>query len=128
MLTREEIIQIDKTTEMMFKNEEAKEVWDKIAKKSPQSIYQDTAIVDFARRWAKYMQTLISKGKSVDQIAGYTCDDSDFEGLSGHMYSCAIDALFKCWKYGDELRQWHNKKMGYAGEGVADSATLACRI
>lgn len=127
MLIREEIMQIDKTTEMMFRNEEAKKVWDEITEKTSQSFYQDTAITDFARRWAKYMQTLINKGKSVAQITEYTSNESDFEGITGHMYSCAINDLFKCWKYGDELRQWHNQKVGYVGEGVADSATLACR-
>ena len=106
MATREEIIKIDETTEMLFKNEEAKEQWEKMVKKHSKDFFS-MGVVVYARRWAKYMQTLIAEGKSVSQIAEEASLDADIEGITGFMHTCALHALCDTWKYGDELCEWY---------------------
>ena len=63
-----EIIQLDETTEMEFKSEEAKEFWLRTAAKSP----YNNVFLEYARRWAKYMQKLVAEGKSINEIARQT--------------------------------------------------------
>lgn len=123
MATKREIIKIDETTEMLFKDDAAKKNWGKIFKKLSQDPY-GKCVVDYARRWAKYMQVLIAEGKTVDEIAKEASTDCDFEAISGFMYGCAVTALVRCWKYGSELKKWHNNYYGYEGDGVAIPAVL----
>ena len=40
------------------------------------------------------------------------------------MYGCAVSILSQCWKYGEELRKWHNKEYNYDGDGVVNPAVL----
>lgn len=81
-------------------------------------------VVKYARRWAKYMQQLITEGKTINEIAEKASHDCDIEGITGFMYGCAVSALAQSWKYGDELRRWHNKDYGYEGDGVVNPAVL----
>ena len=123
MATRKEIIKIDETTEMLFKDEAAKEKWDSIVESNSHDPY-GIGIVAYARRWAKYMQVLIAEGKTVTQIADEASSDADIEGITGFMYGCAVQALSSVWKYGEELRKWHNHDYGYEGDGVVNPALL----
>ena len=127
MATREEIIKIDKTTEMQFKDEAAKEVWDEMVEKNSHDPL-GKGVVDYARRWAKYMQALIAEGKTVVEIAEQASYDADIEGITGFMYGCAVNALSQSWKYGEELRKWHNKDYGYDGDGVVNPAVLTINV
>lgn len=36
----------------------------------------------------------------------------------------AVNVLSMSWKYGEELRNWHNKKYGYTGDGTVNPAML----
>ena len=125
MATREEIIRIDETTEMMFKDDAAKKLWDKMVANN--SDPYGIGVVEYARRWAKYMQTLIAEGKSVMEIAKQASYDADIEGITGFMYGCAVRSLSQCWKYGEELRKWHNKDYGCEGDGVVNPAVLTIK-
>ncbi len=58
----------------------------------------------------------IRKGVLMD-IADKTSHDADLEGITGFMYGCAVSMLAKCWKYGEELRQWRNLKTQLRDEG-----------
>ena len=49
---------------------------------------------------------------------------ADTEGITGFMYGCAVSILSQCWKYGEELRGWHNKQYNYDGKGVVNPAVL----
>ena len=67
--------------------------------------------------WAKYMQHIMSKhNKNVAEIANETSYVCDIDGVTIDMYAYAILLLSKYWKYGEELRRWHNSKYGVEDE------------
>ncbi len=88
-------------------------------------------ILDFAERWAELLEKRIinnfedSVENTIEKHAEETCDeiDKDF-GISGYAYGCAISFLADTWEYGDHLKDWHNKKYDYAGNGVINPARL----
>ena len=81
------------------------------------------AVLKFAETWALLMQAEMTNGALLEDIANDTSDKADIEGITGYMYGVAISILCKVWKYGDELRKWHNKKYGVP-EGVVNSAVI----
>ena len=122
-----EVLHIDETVEMEFKDEEGKKSWNQMVEVNSKDPYGN-GVVKYARRWAKYMQKLIAEGKTVVEIAEKASHDCDIEGITGFMYGCAVNALAKCWKYGEELRKWHNKDYGYEGDGVVNPAVLTVNV
>jgi hypothetical protein len=81
-------------------------------------------IFEYAEAWAKLMQAEIASGKTVAQCAEATSHELGFMGITGFMYGAAVSILSKCWKYGEELRKWHNKEYNHEGEGVVNPAIL----
>lgn len=73
--------------------------------------------VDYARQWAELMEAKISKGARLEDIAKETSHKADTEGITGFMYGCAVSILSKCWKYGEQLRIWHNLDTQIKDEG-----------
>lgn len=122
-----EILHIDETVEMEFKDEEGKKAWEEMVEVNSKDPYGN-GVVKYARRWAKYMQKLIAEGKNVFEIAEKASHDCDIEGITGFMYGCAVNALSKSWKYGEQLRRWHNKDYGYEGDGVVNPAVLTVNV
>lgn len=122
-----EVLHIDETVEMEFKDEEGKKSWNQMVEVNSKDPYGN-GVVKYARRWAKYMQKLIAEGKTVVEIAEKASHDCDIEGITGFMYGCAVNALAQCWKYGEELRKWHNKDYGYEGDGVVNPAVLTVNV
>ena len=127
MATSAEVIKIDETTEIIFKDSHSQKVWEKMVKENSRDPY-GICIVTYARRWAKLMQTLIEDGSSLEEVAEQSSYDADLEGVTCFMYSQALSSLCKSWKYGEELRQWHNKEYGYAGEGIVNPAFMTIDI
>lgn len=84
------------------------------------------AILDYAERWARLMQLEMVKGKSVEAVAGETSFTADLEGVTGFMHGAAVATLVGCWKYGEDLRRWHNAKYGVSADkpGVVNPAVL----
>ena len=82
-----------------------------------------TAIFEFAIRWANLMETLISQGKSICDIAKQTSRDADTEGITVFMYGAAVSILATYWVHGEELRKWHNLdcQIGTEGEKANDT-------
>lgn len=117
--TGAEILRIDKTTEMEFKDEDGKKAWEE---------YYGFGVRKYARRWAKYMQKLIADGKTVSEIASESSHDCNIENITGFMYGQAVNLLAKSWKYGEELRKWHNEEYGYKGDGVVDPTKLTVNV
>ena len=70
------------------------------------------AIVDYAQRWARLMQARMAGGQELEDIAQATADEADTDGITGFMYGAAVSTLSKCWKHGDRLNRWHNRKYG----------------
>ncbi|PZM87610.1 MAG: hypothetical protein DLD55_00510 [candidate division SR1 bacterium] len=78
-------------------------------------------IFRYAENWAKLMEEAIEKeGKTLEEVAEKLSQDADLEGNAGFMYGAAVNILSQTWKYGNELRKWHNKKYNYQGEGVVN--------
>lgn len=45
------------------------------------------------------------------------------------MYGGAVAALSQFWKYGEELRRWHNKEWGHEDtDGVVNPAVLTISV
>lgn len=85
------------------------------------------ACYDFAEAWAKLMQAQINQGVKVKDCADKTSYEADTMGISGFMYSAAVSILSQTWKYGDELRKWHNKEYDYEVEGTVNPAILTIK-
>lgn len=82
----------------------------------------------FAERWAEMLEKKIDEigdaQKAIVENADRLSREADTEGITGFMYGCAVSILSQCWKYGEELRKWHNKEYDYEGDGVVNPAIL----
>jgi len=85
-------------------------------------------IYEYAEGWAKLMQVEMSNGKALKDIAEKTSHEMGFLGITGFMYGAAVSILSQCWKYGEELRNWHNKEYNHEGEGVVNPAILTVNV
>ena len=89
------------------------------------------ACFTYAERWAEMLESLIESSadepmKVVVDNADRLSHEADVEGITGFMYGCAVSILSQCWKYGEELKKWHNKeykKMGELHESIFSRAT-----
>lgn len=88
-------------------------------------------IYEYAEGWAKLMQVEAKeKGFTnidvvvLSGIAQKTSHEMDFLGITGFMYGASVQILSQCWKYGKELRKWHNKEYKHEGDGVVNPAIL----
>ena len=106
------VLAISETEQLEFKNEQAAKEWAEWVKINSNDGYS-LGVVTYATRWAKYMQHLMRKhNKTVEDIAEQTRIVCDIDGATGFMYGQAVGALAQFWKYGDELKKWHNKQYG----------------
>ena len=83
----------------------------------------------YAERWAEMMENIIESStdepmKVIVDNADRLSHEADTEGITGFMYGCAVSILSHCWKYGEELRKWHNKEYNYEGDGIVNPAVL----
>lgn len=85
-----------------------------------------SAALNYAEAWAKLMQIEIAKGKSVKECADATQKGLGYLGITGFQYGCVVSILSQCWKHGEDLRKWHNKKYGVSEDkqGVVNPAVL----
>lgn len=87
------------------------------------------ACFTYADRWAEMMEKLIESStdepmKVIVDNADRLSHEADIEGITGFMYGCAVSILSHCWKYGEDLRKWHNKEYNYDGDGVVNPAIM----
>ena len=90
-------------------------------------------IIRYAINWADIMESKISNGEELENIAEQSSFDADTEGITGFMYGAAVSVLASCWEHGEELRRWHNvvTQIGTEGEeankngGVLNPALLS---
>lgn len=120
-----EVLAVDESSEIEFKDDESKAKWEQWVEINSHDGYS-LGVVTYARRWAKYMQHLMTKhNKAIYQIADNVSIVTDIDGITGFMYGCAVAILSECWKYGEELRRWHNKKWRHEDcDGVVNPAVL----
>jgi hypothetical protein len=79
--------------------------------------------VRYAARWASLMERRIAAGAQLGDIAKATSHEADVEGITGFMYGCAVGALAKFWRHGEELRRWHNLDTQIGNEGEKANET-----
>lgn len=122
-------VSVDEATEIEFKDEEAANNWKYWVEVNSKDGYS-RCVVTYACRWAKFMQYLMDKhNKTVADIADNASLVCDIEGITGFMHGTAVAALSSWWKYGEELRRWHNKKWGRENiDGVVNPAVLTVTI
>ena len=80
-------------------------------------------IIAYAERWARLMQAELAAGKKLENVAKTTSREADTDGITGFMYGAAVQTLATSWKYGEELRRWHNldTQLGDEGEKANES-------
>lgn len=105
---------LSNAAQMEFSNKPA---WDKFVEANQDSY--GNACVKYAEKWAMLMQAKMKDGASIASCADETGSLADDEGITGFMYGCAVSMLAQCWKYGEELRRWHNKDVQLSTEGDA---------
>ena len=92
------------------------------------------AAVTFAALWAHKMEVEILKIDSTKGFAALTPEqieecskkaDKVVGGISGFMFGAAVHMLGECWRYGKELRQYHNRQYGVEdSEGTVNPAVV----
>lgn len=76
------------------------------------------AVFTWAEDWAELMEKEIEQGAEVKDIANRTSHESgDGQGYTGFQYNCVVQTLGHCWKYGEELRRFHNLYVQINDEG-----------
>lgn len=108
---------------MKFKNEQAEKEWQEF-RNNNQDPY-GSGVVRFAERWAELMEKELEEGKLLIDIAGITENQADTEGITGFVYGVAVNVLSHAWKYGEDLRDWHNRKYSYDGSGVVNPVIMS---
>jgi hypothetical protein len=90
-------------------------------------------IMRFVVAWADEMERLMSLGETVASCAeraSYEADETTTEGLTLLMFQYCVGVLVKFWAYGDQLRDWHNKRfvpdgdISCCGESLIDCASI----
>jgi hypothetical protein len=110
-----------KKEEMAMKVKDIKEYEDWKEKQEDKSIFR------YAEKWADLMEEEIQSGATVRDIAEKLSHKADTEGITGYMYGASVNILSLYWKYGEELRKWHNKEYDYEGDGVVNPAVLTVK-
>ena len=87
------------------------------------------ACFTYAERWAEKLEEVIANSENdaiqvINKNAKRLSHEADTESITGFMYGVAVSILSQCWKYGEELRKWHNKEYGYEGDGVVNPAIM----
>ncbi len=102
-----EFVKIDNCIDMNFKDSKAEIQWNTYVE-----LYDNImciGIINFARRWAKYMQIELAKGKQFNSIVEDTSIKAGSSTIPDWQYSKALSILCEVWKHGTELEQWKNK-------------------
>ena len=100
---------------MKFKDDEAKRGWAK-GRENNKDPYGNAVFV-YAEKWAELMEKALGEGEILTEVAGKLSHDADADGITGFMYGAAAATLAGCWKFGEELRKWHNLDTQINDEG-----------
>lgn len=79
-----------------------------------------SCVYAYAETWARLMQKAMAAGARLEDIANECSHTADIpHGITGFMYGCAVGLLAQCWRYGEDLRRWHNLDAQIGNEGEA---------
>jgi hypothetical protein len=118
-ITRNVVMDKVKNVQIELKDEE---LWNKGLENNTDP-YGKT-IYEYAELWGRLMQVELNNGSTVKECADAMSSELDFMGITGFMYGAAVSILSSCWKYGEDLRKWHNKQYDHEGDGVVNPAIL----
>lgn len=85
------------------------------------------AIFQFAEEWADGIEQGLRIGRTLEECAKGCSEYADTlaGGITGFMYGAAVSILSQCWEHGEQLRRWHNTRMGQPeAEGTINPALL----
>lgn len=121
---RQIVLEINNDVELKFKDEECEKIWKNYLKEVENPFFK--IAFNYTSAWGKYMQYLIEyEQKQLEEIAEYSSHFVDIYGITGNIYSTAVEILSECWKYGEELRKWHNSKYRVSNtDSVVNSSVL----
>jgi len=74
-------------------------------------------IIEYARHWAVAMQQEMREGYKLHEIAEYTSNFVNYDGITDRMFFLAVVILSHFWKHGKKLREWYNLRTQLAKEG-----------
>lgn len=92
------------------------EAWEQIKRVNSENPYSNRCVT-YAEEWARLMEVEIEANQTVAQCASRCSHVADHDGITGFMYGMAVSILAKVWRYGEELRRWHNKDVQIGIEG-----------
>lgn len=81
------------------------------------------AVVRYAEIFARTLQIEMKKGIPLEEVASDLSEKCGNEGITGFMYNFAIQSLSYFWKYGEQLRKWHNLENQIGDEGERANET-----
>lgn len=84
--------------------------------KANQSGPYGLAVFEFAERWADAMEEKIANAEKLENVAKQLSIEVA-DGITGFQYGVAVSVLAHCWKYGEQLRRWHNLETQIGDEG-----------
>lgn len=72
--------------------------------------------LNYAARWAELLETKINASNATPEDvkdiiinnAKELSYEADTDGITGFMYTVAVNILSDCWEYGEYLRNWYN--------------------
>lgn len=84
-------------------------------------------IITFAADAAQLAEQLLDEDptRPFEQVIDEALKAADYDGITGFMYGAAISELSRNWKFGDQLKAWHNAQYGVKdAQGVVNPAIL----
>ena len=99
--------------------------WNKTVEINSKDPYSKCCI-DYARTWMELMEERLRNGERLEDMAQETSREADKEyRITGFMYGMVVSIISSVWKYGDQLRKWHNAQYGQPdAEGTVNPAIL----
>lgn len=84
----------------------------------------------YAEDWANLLEKRIPANATSAEVTRIVVDHArndsataDTDGITGFMYGAAVSILSRVWKWGDELRRWHNLDIQIGNEGERANAS-----
>ena len=81
-------------------------------------------VYTYAEDWANLLEKRIPEGADEGSVmrilVDHASEDShtaDTDGITGFMYGASVSVLSHVWKWGEQLRRWHNLETQIGNEG-----------
>lgn len=81
-------------------------------------------VYSYAKDWAEMLEKRMPENATDAQAMRVIVDHADADssaadpdGITGFMYGASVSVLSHVWKYGEQLRRWHNLRTQIGTEG-----------